>query len=228
MLKPILKLWLLGVLCLMCLTAEALPQLEMAQSGFVYDALAPMRYDELKQNWFYQHPNRIPTPKELEGLAYQAAYASSAISPVWKPITHWRLVGGSHPWMLVPRVQVVNREANQIALNLSLEVHISAEYGIWYPEAKGAITNVKQLQQNIRTQPLESYQMTLEALAVRDALLKPLRPIAVMPLLKSYPDRFPNKLFVKIKLLKENSVLDTETLTLSLFPDVFALPLYLY
>ena len=207
---------------------QAIPQLKLEQSGFVYDALSPMRYDELKQNWFYQHPHQTPTPKQLEGLAYQAFYALSPTPPVWKLITHWRLVGGSHPWMIIPRIQVVNPEASQVAVNLSVNVKIQAEYGIWYPEAQGAITNVKQLQRNVRLESLASYQMPLEALAVRDAKLKSLRPIAIMPLLKAYPDRFPNKLLAKVSLLKQNSTLDSETLTLYLFPDMFALPLYLY
>ena len=227
MLKRIVKILFLSI-CLLTSLAQAPPQLELGQSGFVYDALSPLRYDELKQNWFYQHPNRIPTPKELEGLAYQAFYASRPTPVVWKPITHWRLVGGSHPWMIVPRIQVVNSDASQVAVNLSLEVKLHAEYGIWYPEAKGAITNVKQLQRNVSLQSLGTYQMPLEALAIRDTKLKSLRPIAIMPLLKAYPDRFPNKLVVKLSLFKQNRVLDSERLTLYLFPDVFALPLYLY
>jgi hypothetical protein len=208
--------------------APVTPKLDTQASGFVYDALAPIRYDELKQNWFYQHPNSTPTPEELEGLASQAFYLHATETPVWKPIVHWRMVGGSHPWVVVPRVQVVNPKGSPAVLESKLKVQIFADYGVWYPETKGAITNVKRLMLNNQRQSLIAYERPLEALATGDRMLVSLPPLALMPLLKPYPDRFPNRVTVQIQLFQAQTLVDTQSLVLRLYADLFALPIYLY
>ena len=208
--------------------APVTPKLDTQASGFVYDALAPMRYDALKQNWFYQHPNSTPTPELLEGLASKAFYLQGTETPVWKPIAHWRMVGGSHPWVVVPRVQVVNPQGSPVVLEAKLKVQIMADYGVWYPEAKGAITNVKRLMFKNQRQSLTQYEHPLEALASGDRVLVSLPPIALMPILKPYPDRFPNRVIVQIQLFQAKTLVDTQNLTLGLYVDLFALPIYLY
>jgi hypothetical protein len=207
---------------------EASLRMGSQNSGFVYDALSPLRYDDLKQAWFYQHPHATPTPQVLEALAMQAFYEASSTTPLWKPLTHWRLVGGAHPWVIVPRVQVENTDPTQAVLNASVTARISVDYGIWYPEAQGAMTNIKQLTQNQKRQFVTQYETSLDVFARQDAQVKTLAPIALMPLLKSHPDRFPNAIYVELTLQDNKRMVQKETLTLKLYPDLFALPLYFY
>ena len=113
-------------------------------------------------------------------------------------------------------------------LDSKLKVQIFADYGVWYPEAKGAITNVKRLMLNNQRQRLTAYERPLEALATGDRMLVSLPPLALMPLLKPYPDRFPNRVTVQIQLFQAQTLVDTQSLVLRLYADLFALPIYLY
>jgi hypothetical protein len=196
--------------------------------GFVYDALSPIRYEQLKLAWLNQHPGETPTPGDLENIAHAAFLTQHSERPLWKTITHWRMVGGPHPWYVVPRVQVENTDSEKAILNIRAIVRVVAEYGVWYPEKKGAITDVKRLQQNVTLFPIAEYTVPLEALAARDVAVKELRPISILSILKAHPDRFPNRLRVQVTLMDKTCVADTHTLALFLYTDVFSLPIFLY
>jgi hypothetical protein len=125
-------------------------------------------------------------------------------------------------------VQVVNPKGSPAVLESKLKVQIFADYGVWYPEVKGAITHVKRLMLNNQRQSLTAYERPLEALATGDRMLVSLPPLALMPLLKPYPDRFPNRVIVQLQLFQHNTLVDAQNLTLKLYADLFALPIYLY
>jgi hypothetical protein len=197
-------------------------------TGFVYDAMQPMRYEQLKLAWLNQHPGETPTPGDMENLAHASFLTQHSTTPLWKDITHWRMVGGPHPWHVVPRIQLENPSNAQAILGLRVGVSISALYGVWYPENKGAITDVALLKRNPERHAITQYSLPVEGLATRDYLLKELKPIALMPILKARPDRFPNELSVALTLLQDGQKVDVRTLRLTLYPDVFALPIYLY
>jgi hypothetical protein len=197
-------------------------------TGFVYDAMAPMRYEQLKLAWLNQHPGETPTPGDMENLAHASFLTQHSDTPLWKEITHWRMVGEPHPWHIVPRIQLENASTAEAALGLRIGVKVLGNYGVWYPENKGAITDVHRLQRNPERHLITEYTVPVEGLATRDYLLKELKPIDLMPILKARPDRFPNTLHVELRLLQDGRLLDTQSLRLQLYPDVFALPIYLY
>lgn len=204
------------------------PSLGRTATGFVYDALSPMRYEQLKLAWFNQHSGETPTPGDMENLAYASFLTQHSETPLWKEITHWRMVGGPHPWYVVPRIQLENPPGNEAQLGLSLKVKIQGVFGVWYPENKGAITDVKLLQHRPEQHVITEYNLPVEGLATGDSLLKELKPIALMPILKSRPDRFLNQLMVDVTLMQEGKPVDAHSIRLKLYPDVFALPIYLY
>jgi len=197
-------------------------------TGFIYDATAPIRYDQLKLIWLNDHPGTTPVLGDLMNIAYVAFQAQATQKIPYRDISEWRMVAGPHPWIIVPRVHVRNPNPNKSFVNLTIKVEVFAKYGIWYPEKKGAITDVKRLQQDQKTERVAEYTYPLEALAPNDDYVHTLEPIQVFELLKAFPDRWPNLVQVKMTLMREGGQVATKTTSLKLYPDVFSLPIYLY
>ncbi len=211
--------------------------LSLPNTGFYYQAQEPLRYETLKQRWFEAHPQGLPTLAQLEALALLAHQESTGLEPVWLPLkSPWRLYTGPKPWVLTPKVEVVN-DSTQAALNLHIKHTLSACFGVWYAHGTTAILNLGPL---LPAKPvchaLKSTLSPVCPLAGKQRRLVALPPLSLLGLLQAYPDRWPNTLALKLQLFqgvptkttKGLAPLAQHTLALTLKPDYMALPIYLY
>jgi hypothetical protein len=220
------------LLALLPSLAWANVQLLKPVSGFYYPADMPLRYQQLKQVWLSTHANAIPTLQQLANLATLANKPLPNAPPVWLPLTQWRLVGAPNPWVITPRVPVQNWGEGGELTGARVNYTVWVKLGTWYPSAPTALLDMSRLGSTAYWQLVKQATLTLPPQPANSDVFYALPTLSVLGWLQAYPDRWPLQAKLKIELITtENGqprLVDTATTLLSLHPDCFALPIYLY
>lgn len=222
--------WMLTLLAFFTLPAPIHARLSMdaSNTGFYYPAEATIRYLALKEAWVHTHEATLPSVHELAHLAWMSHETLEVGAPVWLRATAWRLNDGPKPWVLTPRVQVTNSSLNEAVLDWRLEYTYRTELAVWYPIAPSALLDIKRFQIKRRWLTLAKGSVPQEAVAPSEETLRWLQSIQLLEVLQAHPDEWPHRLELNLKLYRDTTLEDTLTLTLTLHPDVFMLPIYLY
>jgi hypothetical protein len=213
--------------------AEASLTFDATNTGLYYPAEAPLKYQALKQTWVQTHGASLPSVYELAELAWLAHETLEGGQPVWLRLNAWRLNDGPKPWVVTPRVQVANTSLNEAVLNWRVRYTYEALLAYWYPVAPSGLLDIHKFRSKRHWISLATGAVTQEALAPSEDALRWLPSIQLLNVLQAHPDEWCHQLRLTFELqrMDPNTPPHTEdvlTVQLTLHPDLFILPIYLY
>jgi len=191
--------------------------------AFYYKVDHDVQFLNHRQEWEarYKEPLSLQELSELAYRSYQAATLE-------EPFTLWREQGGPHPWVIQPKIHVVNN-TGQAVTNAKVRVITAAKVGDYLADRDTLITDYDYLYRSAHWVTLHTDDVIIDVLAPGEEKLVDAPLFEVFRFLNTNANRWPVFLKITASMAGKSSggiVIDhtTSQKTLELIPDHFIMP----
>lgn len=196
------------------------------------------QFNVVKRQWVKGHPGQAMSLPVYAQLADSAFKAGGEQAEFLAPLTSWALMTpDSHPWVLVPQVMVENTTQDTAWLNMSVTAQLDSHIGPWLVDSELYLTDRVTMAEEGQWYRLESKQWFQPVMAPQQTFKWSLSPVNIASAiagvmgqdveLAQQPSHWLDELRLTVTVNHaELSQPITEITTLTLQPDMFAVPFW--
>lgn len=191
--------------------------------NFYYKVDHDVYFLEHRKQWeaLYKEPITLQALEEL-------AYRSYKVAKLEEPLTIWREQGGPHPWIIQPKIHIVNNTP-QAVTGITIHLEAQAQIGDYLANPDTFIVDYGHLHDTARWHVLYDEEVSVDALAPGEEKLIDARLFEFFKFLSINPHKWPVFLWVNARIVSargEGLEISDEAVskTLEMIPDHFIVP----